>query len=141
MSKKRAFVKYTKSGIIVPGGLIITTNGGYPKGGPYYEVPANLCCVPLPSDNRVAYTSATGDCCPGGAGRCDTGVIIYLLQSCVDNPQIGCQVWADQAGTTSVANNDYFIDLPGGGRGFITTLVNGKVVPSESFVTAVTPCT
>lgn len=45
MSKKRAFVRYTKSGEIVPGSLIITTNGGYPdKSSLWKEVTTNECC-------------------------------------------------------------------------------------------------
>ena len=44
MSKKRAFVKYTKSGEIIPGSLIVTTKGGYPKDGLYKEVTPSLCC-------------------------------------------------------------------------------------------------
>lgn len=45
MSKKRAFVKYTKQGKIIPGSLIVTTKGGYPVNGLYQEVPSNLCCM------------------------------------------------------------------------------------------------
>lgn len=44
MSRKRAFVKYTKQGKIIPGSLIVTTKGGYPKDGLYYEVPISHCC-------------------------------------------------------------------------------------------------
>ena len=45
MSKKRAFVRYTKSGEIVPGSLIITTNGGYPdKSSLWHEVTVDKCC-------------------------------------------------------------------------------------------------
>jgi hypothetical protein len=38
MSKKRAFVKYTKAGDLIPGSLIVTTTGGYPVDGLYKEV-------------------------------------------------------------------------------------------------------
>lgn len=44
MAKKRAFVKYTKQGRLIPGSLIVTTNGGYPVDGLYTEVPINICC-------------------------------------------------------------------------------------------------
>lgn len=44
MAKKRAFVRYTKAGKIVPGSLIVTTNGGYPVDGLYKEVSVDLCC-------------------------------------------------------------------------------------------------
>lgn len=44
MSKKRAFVRYSKQGKIVPGSLILTS-GSYPNGpSTWKEVPADLCC-------------------------------------------------------------------------------------------------
>jgi len=45
---KRAFVKYSKRGKIIPGTTIITS-GSYPKGGPYKEIPYDLCCDDTPS--------------------------------------------------------------------------------------------
>ena len=45
MSKKRAFVRYTKQGKLIPGSLIVTTNGDYPdKSATWNEVPTDLCC-------------------------------------------------------------------------------------------------
>ena len=42
--KKRAFVRYSKQGKIVPGSLILT-GGSYPQGpATWKEVPADLCC-------------------------------------------------------------------------------------------------
>jgi hypothetical protein len=42
--KKRAFVRYSKHGKIVPGSLILTS-GSYPNGpSTWSEVPADLCC-------------------------------------------------------------------------------------------------
>jgi len=42
--KKRAFVRYSKQGKIVPGSLILT-GGAYPQGpSTWNEVPADLCC-------------------------------------------------------------------------------------------------
>jgi hypothetical protein len=44
MSKKRAFVRYSKQGKIVPGSLILTS-GSFPSGpSTWNEVPADLCC-------------------------------------------------------------------------------------------------
>jgi hypothetical protein len=44
MSKKRAFVRYTKSGEIVPGSLILT-NGSYPdKPALWKEITTDKCC-------------------------------------------------------------------------------------------------
>jgi len=43
--KKRAFVRYSKQGKIVPGSLILT-GGSYPQGpSTWNEVPADLCCT------------------------------------------------------------------------------------------------
>ena len=42
--KKRAFVRYSKQGKIVPGSLILTS-GSFPNGpSTWNEVPADLCC-------------------------------------------------------------------------------------------------
>lgn len=42
--KKRAFVRYSKQGKVVPGSLILT-GGSFPKGpSTWKEVPADLCC-------------------------------------------------------------------------------------------------
>lgn len=42
--KKRAFVRYSKQGKIVPGSLILTS-GSFPSGpSTWKEVPADLCC-------------------------------------------------------------------------------------------------
>lgn len=49
MSKKRAFLKYTKSGDLIPGSLIITNVNGYPRDGIYKEVDLTLCCSPKPA--------------------------------------------------------------------------------------------
>ena len=50
--KQRAFVRYTKSGKIVPGSMIIT-QGDYPKGpATWAEVTVDLCC-----DNPVGPTT------------------------------------------------------------------------------------
>jgi hypothetical protein len=45
--KKRAFVRYSKQGKIVPGSLILTS-GSFPSGpSTWNEVPADLCCLPI----------------------------------------------------------------------------------------------
>ena len=43
--KKRAFVRYSKNGKVVPGSLILTS-GSFPSGpSTWKEVPADLCCA------------------------------------------------------------------------------------------------
>jgi len=58
MSKKRAFVRYSKQGKIVPGSLILTS-GSYPNGSSTWnEIPADLCCRTLINPpNPGAYTA------------------------------------------------------------------------------------
>jgi hypothetical protein len=54
--KKRAFVRYSKNGKIVPGSLILTA-GSFPQGSSTWsEVPADLCC-----DNPISLTWDDGD--------------------------------------------------------------------------------
>jgi hypothetical protein len=54
--KKRAFVRYSKNGKIVPGSLILTS-GSFPSGpSTWNEVPADLCC-----DNPISITWDEGD--------------------------------------------------------------------------------
>jgi hypothetical protein len=56
MAKKRAFVRYSKNGKIVPGSLILTS-GSYPSGpSTWNEVPADLCC-----DNPITITYEVDD--------------------------------------------------------------------------------
>lgn len=53
MSKKRAFVRYSKNGKIVPGSLVLTS-GSFPSGpSTWTEVPADLCC-----DTTITFTLA-----------------------------------------------------------------------------------
>lgn len=56
--KKRAFVRYSKQGKVVPGSMILT-GGSYPKGPAIWkEVPADLCC----SNHTLSFNLSTGDC-------------------------------------------------------------------------------
>ena len=53
MSKKRAFVRYSKQGKIVPGSLILT-GGSFPQGpATWNEVPADLCCETVTLNTQV----------------------------------------------------------------------------------------
>jgi hypothetical protein len=59
---QRAFVRYTKKGHIVPGSLIVTTKGGYPKDGTYKEVIVDQCC----GNQALRYNPTTGEASPTG---------------------------------------------------------------------------
>lgn len=53
--KKRAFVRYSKQGKIVPGSLIIT-NGSFPSGpSTWDEIPADLCCETTPTTTAAPF--------------------------------------------------------------------------------------
>ena len=55
--KKRAFVRYSKQGKIVPGSLILTS-GSHPSGpSTWNEVPADLCC----SIHPISFNLRTGE--------------------------------------------------------------------------------
>jgi hypothetical protein len=59
---QRAFVRYTKKGHIVPGSLIVTTKGGFPKDGTYKEVIVDQCC----GNQALRYNPITGEASPTG---------------------------------------------------------------------------
>jgi hypothetical protein len=132
-TKTRAFVKYTKKGKIIPGSLILTTQGGYPVDGLYLEVSSDVCCNPNPNFFRVIVPLETNRSTVGSgcAGR-GVAVTVYMTQECLSNPQVGCLVLSDAEATTYAEDGDYIIDLPGGIPGYFT-LTGG-------IMTAVEPC-
>lgn len=129
-TKTRAFVKYTKKGKIIPGSLILTTKGGYPVDGLYVELSSDVCCNPNPNFNRTIVVFNTTRTSVGGGclGRADDATI-YLTQECLDNPQVGCEVWSDEAATTPAVDGDYGITVSGS-PGFIR-VIDGVVTVAE----------
>ena len=119
MVKKRAFIRYTQFGELVPGSLIITTNGGYPINGLYTEVPTNICCdtdtpgiITSVPKGWVRYTKS-GEIVPGslivGNSYPKNGIWkeVYINICCsitsttttttqppIENIVIGTQTWA-----------------------------------------------
>jgi hypothetical protein len=107
MAQLKAFVRIDGTGRVVPGTLLLRYKK--PGVGNWMEIDSTECCNSVISP-KVAYISCRGvEPC---AGRCST-VTIYLSQSCIDNPQVGCQVWANEAGTVPVVDGTYAIILPG----------------------------
>jgi hypothetical protein len=82
--KKRAFVRYSKQGKIVPGSLILTS-GSFPQGpSTWKEVPADLCC-----DNPLTITWDEGDVAIGAVSmrvKCNGTTVktVYSNQSSSD---------------------------------------------------------
>ncbi len=136
MSKKRAFVRYTKDGRVVPGSLIVTTKGGYPTGGLYQEVPVNLCCEPSGGENKIVYLPFTKSYTGTGGGCLSKGVSynVYMTAECDADPEIGCTVLipAQSKDTGSgvqyenAPDGDYTTTLPGNIIGYFT-VVNGVI--------------
>lgn len=59
--KKRAFVRYSKQGKIVPGSLILTS-GSFPSGpSTWNEVPADLCCNNIYGNWKLVTGGVAGD--------------------------------------------------------------------------------
>jgi len=59
--KKRAFVRYSKQGKIVPGSLILTS-GSFPQGSSTWnEVPADLCCLQPQDYSSCVALQGVGD--------------------------------------------------------------------------------
>lgn len=117
--KKRAFVKYSKSGKLIPGTTIITS-GKYPKGGPYKEIPYDLCCE-------------TDPCAPGGnpitvpypSPFPFTGItftvpttLFYLYIECESN---NANYWEVEFETPPVDNIDDFMDYLNSNFSYIGT--------------------
>ena len=78
--KKRAFVRYSKQGKIVPGSLILT-GGSFPQGpSTWNEVPADLCC-----DTTKDYT-----CCIAIQAIADevSGLYGFTLQTVNGGPNL-----------------------------------------------------
>ena len=134
MSKKRAFIRYTKAGNIVPGSLIVTTKGGYPTGGLYGEVPVDLCCEPPTGSGPLVYLpfnkgyAGVGGTCLGKGGD----VTVYMTAECDADPENGCEVFVpgNSKDNTISFNNapdgDYTTTLPGDIPGYFT-VVNGVI--------------
>ena len=115
--KKRAFVRYSKQGKVVPGSLILTS-GSHPSGpSTWKEVPADLCC-----DNPIEVLSnALGDVAITNVSvriKC-SGTTLYTLyssQNSVDETSLisALSNVLGPLGTLSVTTNqanDYIVVL------------------------------
>jgi hypothetical protein len=106
MSKKRAFVRYSKQGKIVPGSLILTA-GSHPNGpSTWKEVPADLCCTFPPY--AIAMVG------PGGGDLNDTRAyysdrdLQNIPGQCSDSSlAIGAKFYLDNQFTTPAADGTY----------------------------------
>lgn len=124
MAKKRAFVKYTKQGKIVPGSLVLTS-GTYPDGPALWqEVPTDLCCetsavFPVTTTTTIPVTTTT---IPGSTafsvrrnntGLCaSSGVTTIYSNSSVLAPNVS--VYNDIALTSPIAQFTYICDCVNG---------------------------
>lgn len=128
MPNLKAFVRIDGTGRVVPGTLLLRYKK--PGVGKWFEIDATECCngtrVIVPFSGQYA---AVGSGCVGRG----TLNLVYSEQSCFDNPQVGCQIWSDEAGTTlTTTDGDYLVTLPGDIQGY-ARVING-------IVTLVSPC-
>lgn len=108
MAKLKAFVRIDGTGRVVPGTLLLRYKK--PGVGNWMEIDSTECCNFSPSSGRVAYNTFRSSLGSGCIGRA-LPAIIYLTQECIDNPQIGCEIWEDEAGTIPAASADYRIGV------------------------------
>lgn len=117
MAKKRAFVKYTKQGKIVPGSLVLTS-GTYPDGPALWqEVPTDLCC-----ETSAIFPVTTTTTIPGptafsvrrnNTGPCaSSGVTTIYSNSSVLAPNVS--VYNDIALTSPIAQFTHICDCVNG---------------------------
>ena len=98
MKKKRAYVKYTKSGEIIPGSLIVSTQSGYPKNGIYIDVPTTLCCDSATTFSKRSVGFTTSMSCYAT----QTIIDVYMSNACYATPTLGCKVYYDITQTNPV---------------------------------------
>lgn len=128
---KRGFVKYTKKGNIIPGSLIVTTKGGYPKDGLYREVPVSLCCSDPNGPSTLTFTTDAVLNCPTRTAT----VTIDNLPAVYDNIIWVVSSTSDAAsitagqGTAEITLD--FVDVPG-----VTYIASVIVLDSNSNVIA-----
>lgn len=105
--KKRAFVRYSKQGKIVPGSLILT-GGSYPNGpATWNEIPADLCC-PLSTPSTLLsneVSNGEGIYCVEGVGiSCNDVTILFypvfdLFNVSLENLILGLNTQLGNLGT------------------------------------------
>jgi hypothetical protein len=96
MARKRAFVRYSKNGKIVPGSLILTS-GSFPQGSSTWnEVPADLCC-----DNPIIITYEVDDAAIALVS------IRIICNGVIVNTAFSSATSTDDASLESILNNAF----------------------------------
>jgi hypothetical protein len=96
MARKRAFVRYSKNGKIVPGSLIVTA-GSFPQGSSTWnEVPADLCC-----DNPITITYEVDDAAIALVS------IRIICNGVIVNTAFSSATSTDDASLESILNNAF----------------------------------
>jgi hypothetical protein len=74
MPKKKAYVRLTEQGKVMPGSMIVSKSNGVPKNGPYKEIITNLCCGDTPFS--VTSTKQKAWVCYDGNGEIIPGSLV-----------------------------------------------------------------
>ena len=74
MPKKKAYVRLTEQGKVMPGSMIVSTSNGVPRNGPYKQIITNLCCGDTPFS--VTSTKQKAWVCYDGNGEIIPGSLV-----------------------------------------------------------------
>lgn len=74
MPKKKAYVRLTEQGKVMPGSMIVSTSNGVPRNGPYKQIITNLCCGDTPFS--VTSTKQKAWICYDGNGEIIPGSLV-----------------------------------------------------------------
>jgi hypothetical protein len=74
MPKKKAYVRLTEQGKVMPGSMIVSKSNGVPKNGPYKQIITNLCCGDTPFS--VTSTKQKAWVCYDGNGEIIPGSLV-----------------------------------------------------------------
>lgn len=127
--KKRAFVRYSKQGKIVPGSLILTS-GSYPQGSSTWnEVPADLCCDVNPLDNTKSFTFNIDNF------KNNLGSSLESCHTVIRSAITGVNLFYDEQGASNMID-DGGDDMYDGGNALNTDLTQGYASIKEDNIDA-----
>ena len=112
----KAYIKYTKLGKLIPGGLMVRPNSTPPSDGIYKEVPIDLCCGIKLTTNSTMATFPVGAGGFGYTASCNfnsNGITININESPSNIQEMVAFLneYASHIGTFSVNPDGINIDV------------------------------